>query len=390
MNLPTDREIEAYPNQPSPGHRGADYGPYDYGAPGPGAGEWDEFAGGPGPGPGWQPGGFDASGWLESLRNLWQWDQLAAEIGQESQARVALVGQGGVGKDLLFNRLRGWSPAEAVAEAPVESWARADEHSLVLVEQHIQSYGCFVLIDLPPHPPELAAQGDEMVYALNQATLVVYLLDGTQGLKAADYRWIATIRAAGRPLLLALNKSDRVESVAAAVADTERRIGMSVIPISARTGMNVEARLLPAMLDAVPRLAVPLGREIVCLRRVASRRVIRQAALISGMMGAQPVPMLDIPFQAIVQVGVVMRVGAAYGYVPTGGISREVIGTVVSTFGLRYLALALVKMVPVLGWVLSGTMSGAMTLLIGEAAIRYYEAGGSLPLNHWLKKDEVS
>ncbi len=388
MNLPTDREMEAYPDQPSPGRRGGGYDPYDYGTPLPGDTEWDEFAGGSRPRPGWQPGGLDVN-WLESLRNLWQWDQLAAEIGQESQARVALVGQNGAGKDLLFNRLRGWSPAEAVADADGENWVMADEHSLVLVEQQIQSYGCFVLIDLPPHPPELAAQGEELVYALNQAALVVYLLDGTQGLKATDYRWIATIRAGGRPLLLVLNKSDQIESVSAAVADTERRIGMSVIPISARTGQNVEERLLPAMLDAVPRLAVPLGREIVCLRRLASRRVIRQAALVSGMVGAQPVPMLDIPVQAIIQVGVVMRVGAAYGYVPSGGINREVLGTVVSTFGLRYLALALVKMVPVLGWVLSGAMSGAMTLLIGEAAIRYYEAGGSIPLHHWLKKDEL-
>lgn len=384
MNLPTDQEIEVYPNPLSSDSRGNSYAPHGYGSLRSGAGEWDEFAGGTGPG----PGGMDTANWFESLRNLWQWDQLAAEVGQESKARVALVGQNGAGKDLLFNRLRGWSPSEAVADTDHESWAMADEHSLVLVEQHIQSYGCFVLIDLPPHPPELATQGEELVYALDQAALVVYLLDGTQGLKATDYRWIATIRASGRPLLLALNKSDQIESVAAAVADTERRIGMSIIPISARTGLNVEERLLPAMLDAVPRLAVPLGREIVCLRRLASRRVIRQAALVSGMVGAQPVPMLDLPVQAIIQVGVVMRVGAAYGYVPSGGINREVLGTVVSTFGLRYLALALVKIVPILGWALSGAMSGIMTLLIGEAAIRYYEAGGSIPLHHWLKKGQ--
>jgi uncharacterized protein (DUF697 family) len=120
------------------------------------------------------------------------------------------------------------------------------------------------------------------------------------------------------------------------------------------------------MLDAAPRLAVPLGREIRGLRRVAARRVIRQTAVLSGLMGVQPVPMLDIPLQAMVQVGVVMRVGAAYGYAPTGGMNREMMGTVISTLGLRYLVLALVKFIPFVGWAVSGALCALMTYFLEE------------------------
>jgi uncharacterized protein (DUF697 family) len=169
--------------------------------------------------------------------------------------------------------------------------------------------------------------------------------------------------------------------------------------MSAETGAHVEEVLLPAMLDAVPRLAVPLGREIASLRRVAVRRVIRQAAILSGLMGSQPVPMLDIPLQAMVQVGVVMRVGAAYGFMPSGGMNREVMGAVVGTLGLRYLVLAVVKLIPFVGWLVSGLLCALMTYLLGEAAIRYYEADAKAPLRdslrlmglrHWLAQKRAA
>ncbi|MBX3057913.1 MAG: DUF697 domain-containing protein [Anaerolineae bacterium] len=326
-----------------------------------GNGRWSESVGG---------------GWFDSLRDLCQWDGLAAEIGQESQARVAFVGLPGVGKSLLFNRLRGW--VISGKEGTAVSGAVGDGYEFE-ANLRLESLGIFILADLPPHLPEVGLARLNVLLALGEPALVVYLLDATVGVTAADYRWVAALRAAGRPLLAVLNKWDLVgdETVA---AEASERVGMPVIPISAFTGHNVEERLLPAMLNAVPRLAVPLGRELASLRRHAARRVIRQAALLAGVVGAQPVPLLDLPFQVMIQVGVVMRVGAAYGYVPTGSLNREVIGTVVGTLGIRYLALALVKFIPFVGWAAAGLLSSGMTFLIGEAAIRYYEGGATVPL----------
>lgn len=327
----------------------------------------------------WGSGPGDTGSWFDSLRQLWHWDELAAEVGQENLARVALVGPPGVGKSLLLNRLRGWAISDDDGELALGATAWRLETDLML-----ESLGFFVLADLPPQAPLLS--NHELILSLGNPVLVVYLLNGVQGVTAIDYRWIAALRATGKPLLVAANKADLMEDVEAATAEAARRLGMPVIPISAQTGANVENVLLPAMLDAVPRLAVPLGRELLSLRRAASRRVIRQAALFAGLVGVQPVPLLDLPFQAIVQVGVVMRVGAAFGYVPTGGMSREVLGTVVSTLGLRYLVLALVKFIPFIGWLVAGVLSSLMTLLLGEAAIRYYEAGATVSLAHvWAK-----
>ncbi|MCB8944029.1 MAG: DUF697 domain-containing protein [Ardenticatenaceae bacterium] len=330
----------------------------------------------------WEPSGQGGQwplggGLLAGLRGLWQWDGLAAEIGQESQARVAFVGLAGVGKSLLFNRLRGW-----VVSGKNDLDVAAFELD---ADVKLESLGVFVLADLPTLPPTHWS-GYEMLTMLSDPALVVYLVDGTAGVTAVDYRWVAALRASGKPLIVALNKVDLLEDIKTAAAEASEKLGMPIIPISALNGFQVETHLLPTMLDRVPRLAVPLGRELHSLRRQAARRVIRQAAVLGGVVGVQPVPLLDLPFQVMIQVGVVMRVGAAYGYVPTGSVNREVIGAVVTTLGMRYLGLSLVKLIPFIGWAVAGILSSSMTILIGEAAIRYYEAGATIPLQQVMGK----
>src|SRR5690606_37824590 len=114
----------------------------------------------------------------------------------------------------------------------------------------------------------------DILLAVGDPALVIYLVDGCRGVQPADFRWVSRLRAAGRPLVVALNKWDQVAEPAAMLQDAERRLGMPVIPISAHTGENVEERLLPALLNAAPKLAVPLGREIATLRRLAAPRII--------------------------------------------------------------------------------------------------------------------
>jgi len=313
-------------------------------------------------------GGGQGSSWLGALRDLWQWDSLAAEIGQENQARVAFVGLAGAGKSLLFNRLRGWDISHEPLSPP-EGW--------MVDVLPLESLGMFLLVDLPGETGQLSPERDVLLMLGNPA-LFVYLIDGEQGVTPADYRWVATLRASGRPVIAVLNKVDLLDNPDEALSTACDRLGMPILSISALTGLGIENDLFPAMLDAVPRLAAPLGRELTALRHMAARRIIRQTAVLAGILGAEPVPFLDLPVQIMLQVGVVMRIGAAFGSTPSGGINREILGTIAGTLSLRYLAAAIVKTVPVLGWAAASLLSSGTTLLIGETALKYYASGKKL------------
>lgn len=308
---------------------------------------------------------------FESLSQGWQVDELAAQINQESQARIAFAGLNGVGKRLLYNRLRGW----------VIQWP---DRSPLDDTPRIEPLGLFVLADLPATEDaawwqQAAIPPDSLLTILGDPALIVYLLDATRGITQADYRWIAALRTGGRPLVVALNKLDLTAQQQIDAPTAQQRLGLPVIPIAALTGLNVETRLLPAMLNAAPRLAVPLAREIAALRRHAARRVIRQSALLAGLLGLQPLPGLELPFLAILHSGVVLRIGAAYGYQPGGGLSREVLATVAAVVLLQYVGQTAAKLIPLLGSAVGGALSAAATFLIGETAIHYYEAGAAIP-----------
>ena len=313
---------------------------------------------------------LDSPGMLDGFSAGWQWDELAAEVAQESQACVVIAGLAGSGKSLLFNRLRGWSVSETGERAAYQQAAGADYNGLCL-----ETFGAFLLADLPEEAGEVIGDGDALWVALGNPALVVYLLNGPSGVRQEDYRWISLLNAGGKPVVVALNQCDLLEDVETAVHEAQLRLGTRVIPISALSGENVESVLLPAVLNAAPKVAIALGREITQLRRLAAQRVIRHAALYTGILSVQPLPVLDVPLQIMVQVGVVMRVGAAYGRPPAGGINKEVLGVVAGSLTSNYLIQSVVKLIPILGWAVSGLMGAAATWLIGEAAILYYEGG---------------
>ncbi|MFQ6058275.1 MAG: GTPase [Anaerolineae bacterium] len=349
----------------------------------------------------WEPTPEPAWG-VGSILDAFDWDHVRAEVEQESQARIAIVGLRAVGKSSLLNRLRGWEVSPAEDGGDGSTLAQED-------------LGLFVLVDLPDHGPRVAAwptahnslsgsvldgYGEDAWTTLAEADLIVFVLDGEAfahtprgeeqpssvggswadalGLRTAEYQWFCRIRSLGRPLIVALNKVDLlVGQLGEVQAELERRLAASVIPVSAQEGTGIEARLLPRMLDACPVLAVPLGREMPAVRRRAAIRLIRQAALLSALTGLEPVPLLDIPIQLAAQMRLLLRLAALHGRLGSGDGSRELLATVAGGLGLRLAAQQVAKLVPVLGWAVSGLLSGLSTWFLGRAAVAYFDGSWS-------------
>ena len=293
------------------------------------------------------------------------WKEAQGEVLAGLRNTVVIVGQPNTGKSTLFNHIKGQQLSPVSPEA-------GTTRTLVRTD-----FGPFTLIDTPGHLPDLMESG------MDQASVIVFLIDATKGLQEKDRELYETIKKLNKPTILAVNKIDALtggewgDRLANEVAVQLGAAG--VIPISARTGENIAEELIPAMIEASPEAALIIGRELPAYRRTAAQRIIRNSTLLSLAAGLEPIPLVDIPILLGTQIRLVLRLAALYGeQLDTADVmkhARKLVTTMVGGLGLRYLAEQAAKTVPFGGDFVAGAIAGASTWAIGEVALEYYERG---------------
>ena len=308
---------------------------------------------------------------LTDIRNLFQaldWDKLSLAVEQEAHARLAIVGPVNSGKSTLFNRIKG-RKVSAVKAVPGTTKGLVTE-----------SFGPFTLVDTPGFGEVGGVDRAAIARAAaEEADLAVMVLDASAGLRQSDYELYEALRAAKVPLVVALNKIDLIKrDLSDALEDIERKLGATVIPISAKTGAGVGERLLPEIVESHPWMTVALGRALPGYRRQLSRRLIRSAALLNAIIAAEPIPILDIPLLLASQVRLVLRIAAVYGESLSVRHARELLTTMAGSVALRYLAAQLGKLIPGPGWLIAAGVTGLGTWAMGRVAVTYFESGKRL------------
>lgn len=309
---------------------------------------------------------------LLEIRRLFEamdWTAMARQVDEETRAGVAIVGPVNSGKSTLFNRLKG---RDVSPVTPVPGTTRE-----VLQEQ----WGPFTLIDTPGFGEVAGVNRSAMAMdAIRAADVIVLVLDAAAGVRQPDYMLLQQLRPSGKPILVVLNKMDLVaDNVDAVVADARDKLGEpELLPISAKEGTNVATQLMPRLIDARPALAVALGRALPGYRRRAANKVVRNASLFNGLVGAEPIPGLDIPFLLAAQARMVLRIAAIFGEPMNLQHARELVATIAGGLAIRYLAGQGAKVIPGPGWLIASSIASAGTWAIGQVAIQYFEHGKDL------------
>lgn len=299
---------------------------------------------------------------LRRFMNSINWQEAKKEIEEELQRKVAILGLANSGKSTLFNQLQGryLSPVSATAGTTTDIVRGA--------------FGPFQLIDTPGHLPNVQQA------AIQEAAVIIYLLDAQQGLRPGDFDIVSQLREHEKPLVIALNKSDLIAGdVDEAASHAAARLHVQdVIPISAQNGTNVAEELIPALIETSPEAAIILGRQLPQYRRDAANKLTHTAMLVSLAAGLEPIPLIDIPILLSTQIRLVLRIAAVYGESLTANHARELFFTIAGGLAFRYAAEELAKAVPFGGDLVSGAIAAAGTWAIGQVAIEYFEGGKKL------------
>ena len=304
------------------------------------------------------------------------WKSAQDEVAQGLNNTVVIVGQPNTGKSTLFNKIKGNPISQVAAEA-------GTTRTLVRTD-----FGPFTLIDTPgiETPGKLSGAAQT---GLEQASVIVLLIDASKGLQTTDREIFDVVKKQGHPVIVAVNKIDALkggesgDQLATEIAVSLGEAG--VIPISGQNGTNVAEELIPAIIEASPDAALVIGRELPVYRREAGQRIIRNSTLLSLAAGLEPIPLVDIPILLGTQIRLVLRIAALYGESLDSADAmkhaRELIVTMVSGLGFRFLAEQAAKAVPFGGDLLAGVIAGAATWSIGEVALEYYESGKTIAPN---------
>lgn len=163
---------------------------------------------------------------------------------------VAIVGRPNVGKSTLFNRLAGKRIA-IVEDTPgitrdrlyADGDWRGRTYTLV-------DTGGIQMFESDPLKAQIRAQAE---VAMDEADVIVFVVDTTEGLTADDYELATALRRSPKPMIVLANKVDNGDQEHRNVPEVYSLGLPTVYPVSALSGRGVADAL-----DAIVDLFAPL------------------------------------------------------------------------------------------------------------------------------------
>lgn len=237
---------------------------------------------------------------------------------------LALVGRPNVGKSTLFNRLTG-SRKALVADFP----------GLTRDRQYGRGRGGdrpYLVVDTGGFEPKaksgiLHAMAQQTRTAIAESDVVIFMVDGREGLTGEDRTIADLLRRAGRPLIVAVNKAEGLPAERVTAEFHELGLGAPV-PISSAHGENV-ADLVERALALCPPPVEPAqadGETESKRIRVAvvGRPNVGKSTLVNTLLGEERVLAFAEPGTTRDALYLDFdRGGRAYTLIDTAGVRRR-------------------------------------------------------------------
>ena len=194
---------------------------------------------------------------------------------------VAIVGRPNTGKSTLFNRILGGRPA-IVSDRPGTT---RDRH-FGDAEWQGRSFWVVDTGGLVPESDDSMERAirQQVEFALAEADVVIFLVDGREGVNPIDKAIAERLRKAGRPVVLAVNKLDDLERATAQYDFYQLGFG-EPMGVSAQVGKG-SGDLLDAVVDRLPPFD-PSEAEAAIAVAVVGRPNAGKSSLVNRLLGEE-------------------------------------------------------------------------------------------------------
>jgi GTPase len=289
--------------------------------------------------------------------------------------RVVIVGPTNVGKSTLYNLLV-QNKRDLAAVGPLPGTTKENQQA---------DAALFTVVDTPGADAVGSLGEQEKGLALSasmDADFLLLVFDAVQGIKKTEQELFNELSALKKPFVVVLNKIDLVprKDLQAVISNAALNLGLEpdqIVPIVAKDGKNL-GKVLLAIAATEPELVAALGQALPEYRwRLAWQTIVRSAS-ISAAIALAPLPVIDFVPLVITQSIMVISIARIYNYKITPRRASEL----VATFGLGFLGRTLFEELSKLGglpgWLLSAAIASSTTIVMGYAAVRWFEKGEKL------------
>ena len=231
---------------------------------------------------------------------------------------VAIVGRPNVGKSTLFNRLVGGRRAIEEKESGVTRDRLYGRANWLDREFLVVDTGGLTLIGKEEMELQVQKQAE---LAIEEAIVIVFVVDGRQGLTPLDEDIAHLLRRQKKPVILVVNKIESREQI---IADFFK-LGLSdPLPISAAHGLNI-GDLLDKIISYFPIQGVKSSEDENLIRvAVVGRPNVGKSSFINALLGEERVIVTSQPGTTRDAIDTIIeRDGKKYIFVDTAGIRKK-------------------------------------------------------------------
>jgi GTP-binding protein len=242
---------------------------------------------------------------------------------------VAIVGRANVGKSTLFNRIiktgnNRTKPTAITENVPGVTRdrnygeAQWDNKSFIVVDT-----GGFYTEDVEGNEGEIIRQmREQALYAIEEADIIIHLLDAKSGLNPSDIELANILRGSGKKVLWAVNKIDS-SSKEIHLYEFYKIGAEKIFPLSAITGYGFD-ELMKEITALIPEQESAKVQEEIPKIAVIGRPNVGKSTLINTLLGEKRLIVSPVPGTTRDSIDSICRYyGRKYLFIDTAGIRKK-------------------------------------------------------------------